>query len=89
MNFGDALRALLNGSFITRTGWNRQGMALGLQPPTGKITEPFLFRRIANGECTAYNPDAADILATDWNVANAGQREGVEEAEKQHAGAGR
>ena len=89
MNFGQALAALLNGQFITRTGWNRQGMMLGLQPPTGKITQPFLYQRIANGECAAYTPNSADILATDWNAVEQGQRERVEEGEHQHAGAGR
>jgi hypothetical protein len=70
MNFGQALAALLNGKSITRNGWPRTGMKIGLQPPTGKITTPFLYVDHPHAGCEVYVPQQADILATDWEVAD-------------------
>ncbi len=87
MNFGQALSSLLSGRSITRAGWNRQGMSLALQAPTGKVTQPFIVEQLANGECTVYSPNQADILATDWNTI--GQETGAvrEQPQHEHAGA--
>lgn len=86
MDFGQAVSALLNGSTITRSGWQRQGMQLGLQAPTGAITQPFLFRRLANGETSVYCPDQADILANDWSVVTQGATSN-ERRQHEHAAA--
>lgn len=71
MKFGQALEALLNGRLISRAGWNRNGMVLGLQSPTGVITQPFLYQKAQNGDCTVYAPVQADMLADDWILAPA------------------
>ena len=83
MNFGQALASLLNGRLITRAGWNRTGMVLGQGAPTGKLTQPYIYIQLANGECGVWCPDQADILATDWNTV--GQGSGQEQGERQHA----
>ena len=85
MNFGQALDSLLNGNSISRSGWQRQGMKLGLGAPTGVVTQPFIWQRLANGETSVYCPDQGDILATDWNVVDGA---GTQEQSRQHAHAG-
>jgi Protein of unknown function (DUF2829) len=84
MNFGQALAALLNGRAITRTGWSRSGMQLGLQAPTGKINQPFIYIQLANGDCQVWTPNQADILSPDWQMASPpGAREaGAEQGQK-------
>jgi hypothetical protein len=83
MNFGQALASLLNGKSITRSGWSRPNMKLGLQPPTGRITQPFLFVEIANGDCQVWSPDQADLLSQDWQLVGAAAA-GVEQRQSAH-----
>ncbi len=86
MNFGQALAALIGGRSITRSGWQRQGMSLAMQQPTGLITNPFIVQQVSNGDCWSYTPTQADILATDWGTAGEIER-GVTQAQHEHAGA--
>jgi hypothetical protein len=83
MNFGQALALLLGGRSISRAGWNRNGMLLALETPTGNLNQPFIAQHYANGECSVYTPTQQDILATDWNATGV---EGTRAAE--HAGVG-
>lgn len=88
MNFGQALAALLNGSSITRAGWQRQGMSLILQPAHGIITDPFIVRRLNNGQCSVYTPSNADILTADWAIVSQEEnRQGATQGlrEQEHA----
>lgn len=89
MNFGQALAALLNGSLITRAGWQRQGMTLHLQPAVGILTEPFIVRHLNNGQCSVYTPSNVDILTADWAIASQEEnRQGATQGlrEQEHAG---
>jgi hypothetical protein len=69
MKFGQALEALWNGKLICRVSSNRSGTVIGMQAPTGKITEPFLYQQAANGECVVFTPTQGDLLAEDWILA--------------------
>lgn len=86
MNFGQALTSLLNGRSITRNGWNREGMSLSLQAPTGKVTQSFIVQQLANGDGSVYCPVQEDILATDWNTVGV-ESAGQETRAREHAAA--
>jgi hypothetical protein len=87
MNFGQALAALANGRSISNTEWERPGMFLAMQQPTGNITEPFIAQHLANGVCRVYNPTQGDILSTTWTLVGEKQPASLGVTEHEHAGA--
>jgi len=98
MNYGQAIAALQTGRSIANSEWERQGMSLLMQEPTGMVTEPFIVQRRANGICQVYSPTQADILGTNWTDAGEGKMPAVQaitqtsaqhqqEHQQEHAGA--
>jgi hypothetical protein len=83
MNHAQALAALLNGRSIANLDWERPGMFLTMEQPTGNITEPFIAQHLANGVCRIYTPTQGDILGTNWNVVGEKQpaAQGITQAE--------
>jgi hypothetical protein len=90
MNYGQALQALLSGKSITCAEFERAGAILGIQPPTGNITESFIFQRRANGVSTPYMPTSAEQLSTNWSVVGEAQQQGrgaaAEQRQHEHVG---
>lgn len=70
MDFGEALRELLNGSKVARTGWNGRGMWVHLQVPDrySKMRRPYLYMYPADGDFVPWTASQSDILATDWMI---------------------
>ena len=79
MDFGDAIKALKNGSCVVRRGWNRKGIFIELQVPDlfSKMSSPYIF--IDTTGLQNNSPDApksrvpwlasqTDMLAEDWEV---------------------
>lgn len=69
-DFGSAVRALRDGRRVSRAGWNGKGMWLALQvPDTGsKMGHPYIYMSDVNGVLFPWNPNALDMLATDWGT---------------------
>jgi len=71
MSFGDALKVLKNGYFVTREGWNGKGMYLALQVPDAhsKMTLPYIYMKTAQGDLVPWLASQTDILTDDWQLA--------------------
>jgi hypothetical protein len=68
---GWAVKQLLNGTRVARSGWNDKDMFLELQRPDAKskMTMPYVYMRTMQGDLVPWNCSQADLLATDWSVA--------------------
>ena len=69
-NFQGALSALMDGSRVTRNGWNGKGMWLALQTPDeySKMKRPYIYISIVTGELIPWVASHGDLLADDWKV---------------------
>jgi hypothetical protein len=70
MDFGDALRALKAGQYVTRAGWNGKNMWLGLQRPDAhsKMSLPYIYMCTAQGDLVPWLASQSDMLADDWQL---------------------
>jgi hypothetical protein len=68
MDIGQAVRRLLSGDKVARSGWNGKGMYIELQEPDddSKMTLPYVYMKTAQGELVPWLCSQSDLLATDW-----------------------
>jgi hypothetical protein len=68
---GWAVKELHNGERVCRKGWNAIGMWIELQEPddNSKISLPYVYMMTAQGQTIPWNCSQADLLATDWVLA--------------------
>lgn len=71
-NFGMALENLKNNVKVARAGWNGRGMYIQLQRPdsSSKMTEAYIFMSTTDGRLIPWTASQADLLASDWGVAD-------------------
>lgn len=76
LSFGEALRALKQGTKLTRAGWNGKGLWIELQRPDAhsKMTLPYIYLNYPalpmgpSAERVPWAPSQTDVLAEDWEV---------------------
>lgn len=76
MNFGEALKALQEGKFVQRKGWNGKNMHLYYvekETTTNKdgdtvTTEPSIWMKNAQGTYSVWMPSVMDLFANDWEI---------------------
>lgn len=70
MNFGEALKLLLEGKRVSRSGWNGKNMWIHLQVPdaNSKMTLPYIYMYTADKNLVPWLASQTDILANDWGV---------------------
>lgn len=68
---GRAVEYLEQGRSVYRAGWNGKGMHLRLQLPDehSKMTLPYIYLKTADGYLVPWVASQADLLATDWELA--------------------
>jgi len=71
MKFGEAIEGMRRGYRVTRAGWNGKGMWTAIQVPDehSKMTLPYIYMRTAQGDLVPWLASQADMLASDWEVA--------------------
>jgi hypothetical protein len=69
-DFGDAIRAMKDGAFAAREGWNGKGMWLKLQVPDAgsKMSLPYIYMRTVTGDLVPWLASQSDMLAEDWVI---------------------
>lgn len=69
-HFDDALRAVIHGQRITRSGWNAAGQYVTAQYPdlNSKMTQPYLVLKNAQGGFVPWVPSQGDLFARDWAI---------------------
>lgn len=72
--FGWALKQMHGGSKICRKSWNHSQWVpthLALQVPdaNSKMTLPYIYMLTPQGDLAPWLPSQADVLATDWSIA--------------------
>ena len=67
---GWAVKQLLGGSRVRRSGWNGKGMWLALQIPdkNSKMTLPYVYMSTAQGQLVPWLCSQTDLLAIDWQL---------------------
>jgi len=67
---GSAIDAMRDGKFVSRRGWNGQGMFLALQVPdvASKMTMPYIYITVAGGCRLPWTASQTDLLAKDWFI---------------------
>ena len=78
MDFGDAIRALKQGSRVARDGWNGKGMWLKLVPESladavafqheALYAAPWVGMKTADQKFVPWLASQTDVLAEDWTV---------------------
>lgn len=78
MDVGGAVEAMRAGKRVRRAGWNGKGMHIELQVPdaNSKMTEPYVFMKTAQGGLIPWLCSQADLLASDWESAEASEGRG-------------
>jgi hypothetical protein len=67
MDIGQAVKRLLSGDKVARSGWNGKGMWLELQEPDDeKMTLPYVYISTADKNLVPWVCSQTDLLATDW-----------------------
>ena len=68
--FSTALDALMQGSRVTRAGWNGRGQHVELQRPDkhSRMTVPYAVLRNSNGDLAPWVPSQGDLFANDWAI---------------------
>ena len=68
---GWAVKQMRNGSRVCRSGWNGKGMYLEIQVPDAhsKMGHPYVYICGADSKLIPWNCSQADLLATDWELA--------------------
>lgn len=69
-DFSAALRAVKNGQFASREGWNGKGMYIALQEPdeNSKMRRPYIYMYPADGQLVPWVASQSDLLANDWEI---------------------
>ena len=67
---GWAVEAMMDGSKVSRDGWNGKGMYLELQVPNenSKMSLPYVYMRTVQGKLVPWLCSQTDLLADDWEV---------------------
>ena len=67
---GWAVKQMLNGERVARSGWNGKGMWVTLQEPDteSKMSEPYVYMKTAQGGFIPWLCSQADLLAVDWEL---------------------
>lgn len=70
MDIGNAVKSLISGSRVQRSGWNGKGQYLELQRPdtNSKMTLPYVYIVTVQGDKVPWLCSQTDLLATDWQV---------------------
>jgi hypothetical protein len=70
MDIGQAVKRLLSGDRVARSGWNGKGMYIELQEPddNSKMTLPYVYMYTAQGDLVPWLCSQTDLLATDWET---------------------
>jgi hypothetical protein len=70
MDIGQAVRRLLSGDRVARSGWNGKNMYLELQEPddNSKMTVPYVFMKTADDNLVPWLCSQTDLLADDWET---------------------
>ncbi len=65
---GKAVKELLNGNTVSRTGWNGPDQWLRLQVPdeNSDMSLPYIFIKTVQGHLVPWLASQTDILAIDW-----------------------
>jgi len=68
---GWAVKAMQDGNKVRRAGWNGKGMWLALQVPdeNSKMGHMYVYLCGADSKLIPWNCSQADLLATDWELA--------------------
>lgn len=71
MGIGFAVAALETGKKVYREGWNGKGMWLHLRVPdeNSEMGHPYPYMKGVDGNFFPWNPNALDLLAKDWQIA--------------------
>lgn len=68
MNFSEALTAIKEGKYLTRTGWQTKEAVIYLIANRYQPNNlPYIELRTKSGG-TMYSANAADLLAEDWEI---------------------
>lgn len=72
-DIGRAVKEMRDGKRVRRTGWNGKGMWLALQTPdaNSKMSLPYVYMSTAQGNLVPWLCSQTDLLATDWELADA------------------
>jgi hypothetical protein len=70
MDIGQAVKRLLSGDRVVRSGWNGKDMYVELQEPDdhSKMTLPYVYMKTAQGDLVPWLCSQTDLLATDWET---------------------
>ena len=70
LDFGDAMRRVLDGGKMARSGWNGKGMWIALNNVTMGISEGDVLKLVcmktAQGTLVPWLASVTDMVATDW-----------------------
>lgn len=70
LDFGDAMRRVLDGGKAGRGGWNGKGMHIEIKPITMGISEGDVLKlvcmRTVQGKFVPWLASVTDMVATDW-----------------------
>ena len=67
---GWAVKQMLNGSRVSREGWNGPGQSLQIQQSdeNSKMTLPYIYITTVQGDLVPWLASQTDILALDWFI---------------------
>ena len=70
-DIGQAIKEMMTGNRVRRSGWNGKGMWLKLQVPdaNSKMSLPYVYMCTAQGDLVPWLCSQTDLLATDWELA--------------------
>jgi hypothetical protein len=70
MDIGQAVKRLLSGDKVARSGWNGKDMYIELQEPDedSKMTVPYVYMKTADDNLVPWLCSQTDLLATDWEI---------------------
>jgi hypothetical protein len=74
-DIGWTVKQMRNGDRVRRAGWNGKGMWLELFQPSVDahvMTLPYVFMSTVQGDLVPWLCSQTDLLATDWEIADAG-----------------
>lgn len=69
-DFGEAIKVMRAGKRVRRLGWNGKGMWIAIEQPNlyGRMTEPFVYMKTAQGGLIPWLASQADMLARDFEI---------------------
>lgn len=68
---GWAVKSMILGEKVARSGWNGKGMWIALQVPDekSKMSLPYVYMKTVEGDFVPWLCSQSDLLAVDWEIA--------------------